>query len=389
MAGVTPIAPSLISMNAPYHSPYAAHTEPVRIGVIGCGKISEQYFNGCRQHPGLEMIACADLNPDKAKACAQAYGIPRHGTVETLLADADVELILNLTIPSAHAPVTESALLAGKHVYLEKPLALEFDQGHSLVQLAETKGLLLGCAPDTFLGSGQQTARFALDAGLIGRPVAGLAFILLSGHESWHPNPEFYYQPGGGPLFDMGPYYLTALIHLLGPVAQVSAVTGSAYETRTVGSGPNQGKSFPVEVPTHYSTTLEFSSGPIVTLVLSFDTWQGAELPSIQIHGTEGTLLVPDPNHFDQQVLLRRPRHQELETVQPHGPVGFGRGLGVADMAASIRNDGRIPARIDARMALHVLETMCAIDEAARRRQSVALTTRCPRPLPMYGAAEA
>lgn len=274
-----------------------------KLAVIGCGYISEAYFKAARTFPILEITACADINPAAAAKAAQTWGIEAL-SVEALLAREDIEIILNLTVPQVHAAVTLQALEAGKHVHLEKPLALSREEGRRVVSRAQELGLRVSCAPDTFLGAGLQTCRQVLDSGAIGRVLAGTAFMMVPGHERWHPNPDFYYLRGGGPLFDMGPYYLTALVHLLGPVRRVSAVAATPRKTRTITSAPRRGEVIPVEVPTHVSGTLEFGGGAVITVVMSFDVQHHTHQP-IELHGETGSLQVPDPNTFGGAVKLR------------------------------------------------------------------------------------
>ncbi|MEI6862394.1 MAG: Gfo/Idh/MocA family oxidoreductase, partial [Verrucomicrobiota bacterium] len=289
----------------------------IKVGLVGCGNIANQYVLGCRRYDVLEVVACASLNGASARAKAAEHGIQRACTVDELLAMPDVDIVVNLTIPAAHAAINEAALRAGKHVYAEKPFALSSRDGARALARAKEKGLLVGCAPDTFLGGGIQTARKLLDDGAIGRPVAAFAFMLCHGHEHWHPSPEFYYAPGGGPMFDMGPYYFTALISLLGPVAAVTGLARTSIKERTISSKPLAGKKINVTVPTHYASTAEFANGTVASLVLSFDVWPGPVLPRIVVYGTEGTMEIPDPNRFDGDVRLFRPGAKEPEVV-PH-----------------------------------------------------------------------
>ena len=349
-----------------------------RAGIIGCGKISDQYFDGLRRYTVLDVVACADLDAARAHAKAAERGV-RADTVEGLLAAPDIDLVVNLTIPAAHAEVNRAALLAGKHVYCEKPFALNVADGRAVAALAKERGLLVGCAPDTFLGGGQQTARDAVDRGMIGRPLSALAFFQSAGHESWHPGPEFYYKPGGGPMFDMGPYYITALVNFFGPARAVTAVTGRAFDERPILSQPLAGQMMKVEVPTHYSATVEFASGAIATLVMSFDASPGPSLPRIALHGTAGTLEVPDPNRFDGETMHWKLREKEGRRVSHTHTIDRGRGSGVADMAYSILRPGR-PHRASGELALHVLEIMEASDRSGAIGRRVELTTTCKKP---------
>ncbi len=356
-------------------------TTPLKVGVIGCGKISDQYFKGCRAYRVLEVVACADLDLARAQAKAAEYGVPRALSVDDLLAAHDIDIVVNLTIPQAHAEINERALRARKHVYVEKPFALNAADGKRQLALARSQRRLLGSAPDTFLGGGLQTARKLLDDGVIGRPVAAMAFMVCRGHESWHPSPQFYYQPGGGPLWDMGPYYLTALVNLLGPIARVSGFAGKSFAERTITSQPLAGTRIPVEVATHYTGALEFANGVAATMVMSFDVWPGPSLPRIVVYGEDGTLDVPDPNTFNGEVRLYRPRAKEPETMSATHSLDRGRGTGVADLAYAALRKGR-PHRASGALAYHVVEAMEALDRAAAGKR-VTLRSTCERPAPL------
>lgn len=355
-------------------------SSPVRVGLIGCGKISGAYFDGCRNYELLQVQACADLDAALAARTAAAQGLAFGGSVEALLARDDVDVIVNLTIPAAHTAINRAALAAGKHVYCEKPLALSPADTAAVVAAAKAQGLRMASAPDTFLGAGLQTARRAIDDGLIGTPVAAMGFMLCPGHESWHPNPDFYYQDGGGPMFDMGPYYLTALVNLLGPVSRVSGVARRTFAERTITSEPRRGQKIPVEVATHFSTTLEFSSGPVGTLVMSFDTPK-TTLPNLIIHGTAGTLRVCDPNRFDDPCAFAPAGSLEFQDLPMSHVTGRGRGTGVADLAHALRS-GR-PHRANDVLAHHVVEIMAAAVESSRAGRHVAVTSTCERPAPL------
>jgi predicted dehydrogenase len=354
--------------------------EKVKVGIIGCGKISGIYCQAKQVFGILDIVACADLVPERAKARAEEYAIPRACSPEELLRDPEIELIVNLTIPKAHAEVCLAALEAGKHVYVEKPLSVTREEGQRLLAVANAKGLRLGGAPDTFLGAGLQTCRKLLDDGWIGQPVAATAFMLCRGHESWHPDPEFYYQVGGGPMFDMGPYYLTALVSLIGPVRSVAGCARVTFPQRTITSEPKRGQTINVEVPTHVVGILDFANGSMATIVTSFDVW-GGQLPRIEIYGTEGTMSVPDPNTFGGPVLIRRGRSKEWsEFPLPFGYSANSRGLGVADMAHAIRT-GR-PHRANEQLTYHVLDIMSGIHDAADAGRHVELESTCQRPAP-------
>jgi predicted dehydrogenase len=356
-------------------------TKPVKVGIVGCGTISAIYLKNARWLSAIEVAACADLFIERAEARAAEYGVPKACGVAELLADPAIEIVLNLTIPNAHAEIALAALEAGKSVYNEKPLAIGRADGRRLLALAAEKGLRVGCAPDTFLGGGIQTCRKLIDDGAIGQPVAAVAFMVNHGPEHWHPDPDFYYQIGAGPMFDMGPYYLTTLVNLIGPVRRV---TGSAQITtaeRTITSEPKFGTTIRVNTPTHVAGLLDFAGGAVGTIITSFDVW-GSTLPRIEIYGTEGTLSVPDPNTFGGPVRLNRARQQGWEDV----PLAYGyaensRGLGVADMAAAIRS-GR-PHRASGALAYHVLDLMHAFHDASRMGTHIEVASTCDRPAPL------
>jgi predicted dehydrogenase len=345
----------------------------VRVGVIGCGNISPIYLKSGQKFDILEIVACADLISERAQSRAAEFGVPRACSVQELLGDPEIEIVANLTIPNAHAQVALAALEAGKCVYSEKPMAVTREDGQRVLDLAKAKGLLVGI----------QTCRKLIDDGWIGEPVAATTFMLGHGHEHWHPDPEFYYKVGGGPMFDMGPYYLTAMVNLIGPVRRVTGSTRATFAERTITSEPKYGTVIEVDVPTHIAGVLDFANGAIGTIVTSFDVW-GAQVPRIEIYGTEGSLSVPDPNGFGGPVLLLRGRSREWREV----PLAFGyaensRGLGVADMAYALRS-GR-PHRASGELTYHVLDIMHAIHDASREGRHIELesTSSRPEPLPM------
>lgn len=353
----------------------------IRVGIIGCGNISEIYFKTLQTFDHIELAGCADLNGERAAEKAAKHGIRAYG-VEELLADPTVSVLVNLTIPAAHAEVNRRALLAGKHVYVEKPFAVETADGLAVLALAREKGLRVGCAPDTFLGAGIQTCIGLIEEGAIGVPVAATAFMQCGGHESWHPDPEFYYKKGGGPMLDMGPYYLTALVAMLGPIQRVSGSARITFPERTITSEAKSGQRIQVEVPTHVAGTMDFASGAIGTIIMSFDVPGGQHLPRIEIYGSEGTLSVPDPNTFGGPVLLRRRTDKEFAEVSlAHGYAENSRGLGVADMAKAILT-GK-PHRAGGELACHVLEAMHAFGESSEAGAHIMLKTECARPEPM------
>jgi predicted dehydrogenase len=355
----------------------------LRVGVVGCGNISAIYLKNCAKvFRNLEIVALADLVPERAVAAAAEYGIARASGVDELLAAGDVEAVLNLTVPRAHYEVSRAILEAGKHAYCEKPLAVDFASGGKLVELAGARGLRIGSAPDTFLGAGLQTCRKLIDDGWIGEVVGASAFMLCGGHESWHPDPAFYYKPGGGPMFDMGPYYLHALISLIGPVVSLSGRAGAAWKRRTITSEPRYGEIIEVEVPTNVSAILDFAGGAQGTITTSFDVRGGTSHAPIEIYGSEGTLLAPDPNAFGGPVRLRRRGQADFAEL----PLAFGRaensrGLGLSDMADAIEK-GR-PARAAGELALHALEIMEGIQVSSDSGARYAMRTSCRRPEPM------
>jgi predicted dehydrogenase len=355
--------------------------DALRVGLIGIGTISGQYLETLPRHPEVSLVAAADLDPTR-----QVPGVRNMSPEELLTAD-DVDLILNLTIPQAHTEVALSAIAAGKHVYNEKPLALSTVEGHSILTAAAGAGVRVGCAPDTVLGTGVQTARRCLDDGMIGTPVAATAFMVTPGHERWHPAPEFYYQPGGGPLFDMGPYYLTALITLLGPITRVTGLASTPKASRVIGRGPRAGTEFPVNTPTHVAGTLEHANGAITTLMMSFDVWE-ANLPNIEVYGTAGSMSVPDPNNFTGEVRVftpeaaGRPDSMAWTAVAPSaGHRNAGRGTGVADLATALA--AGTDHRANGALAYHVLDVMESLLRAAETDTTQVITSTAERPAPV------
>jgi predicted dehydrogenase len=325
------------------------------------------------------VVACSDLVPEAAEARAEEFGL-RALTPDALLADEEIEIVINLTIPAAHAQVSLSIIEAGKHVYSEKPLAVTREDGQRILDTARGEGVLVGCAPDTFLGGGLQTCRKLIDDGWIGEPVAATAFMASHGMEGWHPNPAFFYQIGAGPMFDMGPYYLTALIHLLGPVRQVTGMTRASFPERVATTPVRFGERIPVEIATHVTGVLDFASGPLATVITSFDVWY-ATLPHIEIYGSEGTLSVPDPNLFGGPVRLRRMGAAEWSEIPLTHHIPVGRSIGVADMAYAVRH-GRAP-RASGQLAYHVLDLMHAFEESSQSGEHVRIESRCERPTPL------
>lgn len=360
-------------------------SEKVRVGVVGTGAISGAYLGMAKNFPIVEMAACADLSLDAARAKAKEYGIPKVCTVEELLADESLQIILNLTVPKAHLPLAMRAIDAGKHTYAEKPLGIDREEGRKMIEAAKKKGLRVGCAPDTFMGAGIQTARKLIDDGAIGRPVAFTAFMMGRGHESWHPNPQFYYEKGGGPMFDMGPYYLTALLNLLGPVKRISGMSAIEIPDRVITSEPKKGTKISVETPDHICGMMEFENGAIGTIIQSFATryaeFGGPHKQPITIFGVDGTLRVPDPNQFDGPVHIRLKDDADWREV-PHTFVkGYGRSIGLADMAYAIRS-GRAH-RCSAEQAFAVLDLMSGFQDSSDTGSAVKPSTKYERPAPM------
>ncbi|MDA0747864.1 MAG: Gfo/Idh/MocA family oxidoreductase [bacterium] len=354
----------------------------VKVGIVGCGNISGAYFEGCRAFHLLDVVACADLELNRAEEKAEEFEISRFCSVDELLADPEIQIVVNLTVPKAHAEVNLAAVRAGKCAHTEKPFAVFREDGMQVLKEAKEKGVLVGGAPDTFLGGGIQTCRKLIDDGWIGEPVAATAFIAGHGPEGWHPNPAFFYQVGGGPMFDMGPYYLTALVNLLGPVARVSGSTRISFPTRTATSEERFGEVLEVETPTHLTGTLDFACGVVGTMVASFDVW-AHNLPRIEIYGSEGSLSVPDPNTFRGPVRLRRAGAEEWKEIPLTHSDTVKRGIGVADMAYALTY-GR-PHRASGELAYHVLDVMHAFGDSSKSGKRVDIESTClqPAPLPM------
>jgi predicted dehydrogenase len=365
---------------------------PVVIGIIGCGNISDAYLTGAGRSKLVRVKSVADLRPEAAAAQAKKYGV-QAVSIDALLGDAEVEIIINLTVPLAHAAVGRKIIDAGKHAYSEKPLATDFAAGCGLLEAAAAKGLRVGCAPDTFFGASHQACRRAIDAGRIGRVVAGAATVMNHGMEHWHPNPEFFFKRGAGPVLDLGVYYVTQLVNLLGPVAQATAQISSATPTRTVTSEPMRGQVIKVEVPTTVNGVLRFINGANISLSASWDVWKHDRRPC-ELYGTEGSLLPPDPNFFGGAPLVseRAADWQELDTsahpfrepnrtLRSDAFVADYRIVGVLDMATAIRA-GR-PHRASGAFALHVLEVMEALERSSLEGRHVAITSRCDRPTPL------
>jgi predicted dehydrogenase len=368
--------------------------EPLGVAVVGCGNISDQYLTNLVRFPDITVRACADLDLQRAETQAAKYGVPSFGDLATVLAMPDVELVVNLTIPIVHATVALQAIRAGKHVYGEKPFALSVPEAQSVTAEAAERGVQLGNAPDTFLGAGLQTARRLIEKGGIGTPISAKAVFGYPGPDAWHPSPEFLFQEGGGPLLDMGVYYITALVQMLGPIKTVSGFSSRAQEKRTIGSGPRAGEFFGVAVDTQVFTLLEFASGPIATATFSFDAPIASR--ELEVQGTEGVIRVPDPNMFDGSTFLcqkdvkkatpeewiKTPAETDWSEIPAQGSAE-GRGMGVLDMARALRSGGQPRAAAD--VAIHVLDVMESIAQSAAVRKTVPVSTTCSLadPLPL------
>jgi predicted dehydrogenase len=349
--------------------------KPVGVGVIGAGTISNTYLENLTNFADTEVLAIGDLLPEAAKEKAITYEVPDAGDVATVLEHPDVEIVVNLTIPAAHAEVATEVIKASKHVWNEKPLTLDRDSGRSLLNNAADAGLLVGCAPDTFLGPGLQTACRLTEQGMIGTPLTALALLQLPGPELWHPNPAFLYAAGAGPLFDLGPYYLTALAQVFGPVSSVAGLGSKARERRVIGSGPKAGEEFDVMVPSHVSALIQFESGQSAQAMFSFDSALPRTL--LEVNGTEATMLFPDPNYFDGAIAIRRRGADDWETVATTKS-SSARGTGVLDMARAIR-EGR-PHRAQGALGYHVLDTMIAVAESVESRAFVEVESSVDKP---------
>jgi predicted dehydrogenase len=351
-------------------------TDTTRVALLGTGNIGPQYVRGVRAFRHLALTTCADIDEARAQAFAREHDL-RALSVDALLAAPDIDIIINLTIPRVHAELSSAIVRAGKHVYSEKPLATGRADAQALLNEAEAAGVRVGCAPDTFLGGGLQTCRRLIDDGAIGDPVAATGFMGGHGPDEWHPNPWMFYQPGAGPMLDMGPYYLTALVTLLGDIRRVAGIARASFPVRTAGHESVRGQSVPVEVPTHISGTLQFASGAVASLTTTFDIWAHRQ-PIIEIYGSHGTLRVPDPNSFGGAVELWTTEAQDWRIIPLTHSDSVGRGIGVADMAAAIRADR--PHRASGALALHVLDAMLAFEESSQSGEHVSLHTHVDRP---------
>ena len=363
------------------------------IGLIGCGNISDAYLRGAARSNAIRVKACSDLRPEAAQAKAAEYGVSAM-PVQQLLADPEISIVVNLTVPMTHAAVSQQILNAGKHAYSEKPLAANFADGAGLMELSRARNLRVGCAPDTFLGASHQACRRLIDSGAIGVPVGGSAVVMSHGMESWHPNPEFFFKQGGGPILDVGPYYITQLVNLLGPVRRAVALGTIGNATRTVTSEPLKGSTIDVEVLTTVNGVLEFANGANISLSASWDVWKHNRASPIEIYGTEGTLLGVDPNFFGNVPRVCKPDGDWQDVAIGAHPFGIPnremrngtmqadyRSVGLVDMAMAIRQ-GR-PHRASGDRALHVLEVLEALEVSSRSGQFVSIRSRCDRPEPV------
>ncbi len=355
------------------------------VGIIGCGNISTAYCRLAPMFKSLSVRAVADINMDAARARAAEFDL-RADTVDDLLKASDIDVVVNLTIPTVHFEVTRQILEAGKHAYSEKPLVLTLDQAETLRELAASKNLHVGSAPDTFLGGAHQQARAAIDAGDMGKVIGGTCHVMSHGMESWHPNPDFFYQPGAGPVLDIGPYYVTNLLQLIGPVKSVAAIANTTFATRTVGNGDRKGETIPVDTPTNIHALLEFANGATVTLGASWDVWANRHAP-MELYGEDASLFVPDPNFFGGTVEIGG-QDQEI-TPLPRWDHPFGiandeqgranyRCAGLADMVTAIAENRAHRCSVD--LAVHAVDVMTSILKAGEDRNFINLTTTCDRP---------
>lgn len=357
--------------------------KPVKVALIGCGSISGIYLtNITKVFKEVELAGVCDLIPERAEYAQKEYNVPKiYPTMYDAFADPEVEIVLNLTRPYQHFDVSKAALEAGKHVYSEKPLGADFEEGKKLVALAKEKGLMLGGAPDTYMGAGIQTCRELIDNGAIGKPIGAACFMICHGHETWHPDPEFYYKRGGGPMMDMGPYYVTALVNLLGGIKSVTGITRSFFPKRLITSEPHCGEVIDVEAPTHLTGMLEFDNGAIGTIITTFDVHYNSQA-RFEVYGTEGTLLVPDPNGFGGPIQLYRPEDGEWKEM----PLTFdykenSRGLGLADMACSLRTGS--PFRSSWEQTFHVLEVLTSFEKSSAAHAAYQMETHYDQRPPM------
>ncbi|AUW42965.1 Gfo/Idh/MocA family protein [Rhizobium leguminosarum] len=363
-------------------------TRELGVGIIGCGNISTTYFSLAPLFKGLKVLACADINAQAAEARAKEYGVKAQ-TIDELLVNDEIDVVVNLTIPDAHFRVSKAILEAGKHVYSEKPLVLSLEEGEELRRIAKQKNLAVGCAPDTFLGGAHQLARKFIDDGGIGRVTSGACYVMSPGMEMWHPNPDFFFLPGGGPILDLGPYYIANLINLIGPVKRVGGMTSMASPTRTITSEPRNGEIIPVKTPTTIQALLEFVNGATVTLTASWDVWSHRHA-NMELYGTDGSLYVPDPNFFGG-VVEASGRDKDIKPLEawehpfgkinqenPNGARANYRTAGLADMVMALI-EGR-DARCSLDRTLHGVDVMTSILKSGEEGRFIDLTTTCTQP---------
>lgn len=374
----------------------------VKVGIIGCGDISKTYISNIQSmFRWLDITACSSLRLESAKKTADKYGIPKACSTEELLADPEIEIVINLTIPAVHTEINKQILNAGKNLYSEKPFALTLDDAKETLELAKSKGLMVGAAPETFLGAGLQTCRKIIDDGWIGSPISATANMISHGAETWHPSPEFFYKEGAGPMLDLGPYYLTALVSLLGPISRTSCFSRIGRKARKIYSMPHRGKSIEVEVPTTYNGIVEFENGVSANINMSFDAWMSS-MPKLEIYGTEGTLILPDPDYFGGKIKIIR-KEKVLDSLNMYGgsenpysteyddlqeipqifmqPLDYIRGLGVLDMAYALVYGRK--HRTNEELIYHVTEAVLSFDESAKTGKVYNMTSTCDRPEPM------
>ncbi len=362
--------------------------QPVhRIGILGCGNVFPRYTVGLQRYPELQIVRAGDIDIDRAKQAAVRYGYPAFGDDAELYGDDSIDIVVDLTPPAVHAITVLRSLASGKHVYVEKPLATTVEDGGLILEASSAAHRIVGSAPDIFLGNAGQTARHAVDDGLIGEPIGAAAFIRHGRMESWHPDPRFLFQPGGGPVLDMGPYYFSALVNCLGPIVSVAAAGRTGAQQRRVTAPDRAVDLIDVEIATHHSAVLSFASGVIGTALMSFDVWD-TELPWLEIYGTEGTLSLADPDQLDGEVRFRRHDDTEWQALPPVIPPvvtadkveQFRRGFGVRDLANGVEGG---PHRTNSEFAFHVLEVLCAVASAAQEPKVTAITSTCTRPVPV------
>ena len=361
----------------------------MRVGIIGCGNISETYFECQNLFNNFTIVACADINIEAAKSSAEKYNVKAF-SVEDILADEDIDVIINLTIPSAHKEIIMKSLHAGKHCFSEKPLAMNFNEGLEIAELAKSKNLYVGCAPDTFLGAAGQKARSLIEDKKIGDVVLGTFNLMSHGMEHWHPNPDFFFKPGAGPVFDVGVYYITQLVNLIGPIKSISSLSGTATPERTITSEPRNGEKIKVETPTTLMGTLEFHNNAKIQFFCSWDVWKHKH-STIELYGLEGSMIVPDPNFFSGDILISH-KDEDWQVINndkmllgiPNKTDNSGdkianyRGIGLSDMIDAISHQRQSRCSLD--LAVHVLEAMEGIIKSSDERVIYNMKTKPNQP---------